>query len=156
MGIDPGLATIGFAFLSDQDQEPVVIDFGVLTTVAGLNLTERLVIIADDLQHLIDLHKPTEALVESIFFAKNAKTAIDVAHSRGVILQTLAKNGIVVRHITPNQVKLAVCGDGSADKLQIQQFVTRIFNLTQIPQPDDAADALAIAFAGMQVEAGLK
>lgn len=150
IGIDPGLATIGFAVLIDDGDKGDIQQFGVITTDAGLEITERLVIIAEDLQSLIDLHHPTEALVEELFFAKNTKTAIDVAQARGVLLQILAKNGIQVRQITPNQVKVAVCGDGAADKIQIQEFVTKIYGLSDVPQPDDAADALAIAFAGLQ------
>ena len=94
IGIDPGLATVGFAVLSDDGDHGRIEQFGVITTAAGLEMTERLVILADDLQSLIDAHGPTEALVEDLFFAKNTKTAIDVAQARGVLLQTLAKNGV--------------------------------------------------------------
>lgn len=148
IGIDPGLATIGYGILRFQNEKAEIIDFGVIETPAGLEMPERLLMIQQDLDQLIELHKPSEAYVEEIFFSTNTKTAISVAHARGVIMSSLASGGLRPRSITPNQVKVGMTGDGSADKKQVQQMLKIHFSLGSIPEPDDAADALAIAFCG--------
>ncbi len=157
LGLDPGLATVGFAML-DLPPTPSlagggathrVLDFGVITTSPDLSFPERLLHIKHDLQALIQKFQPTEAVIEELFFSTNTKTAMSVAHARGVLLVTLAEENIPLRQLTPNQIKLAVTGDGRADKRQVQDMLMRCFSLSELPKPDDAADALAIAYAGM-------
>lgn len=148
LGIDPGLATIGYGVLHFQGEQVSIRDFGVIETPAGLELPERLLMIQQDLDELVRLHSPTEAYVEEVFFSTNTKTALAVAHARGVIMSSLASGGLRPRSITPNQVKVGMTGDGNADKKQVQQMLKIQFSLAHIPQPDDAADALAIAFCG--------
>lgn len=150
LGIDPGLATIGYAFIQLTDDEKTILDFGVITTPAGLELSDRLLMIKKDLQQLIELHLPDEVVVEELFFGKNVTTAIDVAHARGVVLSTCAEQGLTPSTYTPNQIKQIVTGDGAADKRQVQDMLIRIFSLSSLPTPDDAADALAVAFCGAQ------
>jgi crossover junction endodeoxyribonuclease RuvC len=148
IGIDPGLATIGYGILRFQNEKAEIIDFGVIETPKGLELAERLLMIQQDLDHLIELHKPSEAYVEEVFFSTNTKTALSVAHARGVIMSSLASGGLRPRSLTPNQVKVGMTGDGAADKKQVQQMLKIHFSLGSVPEPDDAADALAIAFCG--------
>jgi crossover junction endodeoxyribonuclease RuvC len=142
LGIDPGLATTGFALLKDEN----LIDFGVIRTHSGKSLSNRLLSINDDLLSLILEHKPDIAAVEKLFFVKNITNGISVAHARGVILYILEQQGIPIREVSPKDVKLSVCGYGNAEKIQMQKVVQQIFQLSAIPSPDDAADAIAIAY----------
>jgi len=142
LGIDPGFATTGYAFIT-EDQK--ILSFGVIKTPAKTEFSQRLKTIHQDLNQLIKKYRPSAVAVEKIYFAKNAKTAIDVGQARGVILLTLMLNNIPLFEFTPLQVKQATCGYGKADKCQIQNMIKSIFKLKQIPKPDDAADALAVA-----------
>ncbi|MGE3279165.1 MAG: crossover junction endodeoxyribonuclease RuvC [Candidatus Altimarinota bacterium] len=148
LGIDPGLATIGYGFMKFRGDDAHILDFGVIETPAGLELPERLLMIQQDLTVLLEKYRPDEAYVEEVFFSTNTKTAISVAHARGVIMSSLASHGLRPRSLTPNQVKLGMTGDGSADKRQVQHMLKMQFSLSQLPEPDDAADALAIAYCG--------
>lgn len=147
LGIDPGTATTGFAVIEKIGAEVRALDFGVISTQAKVPPEERLLEIAENIFELIESHKPDLAAVESLFFFKNQTTAFAVAQARGVILLAIAKFHIPLVEITPLQVKQAITGYGQADKGQIQKMVKEIFSLKKIPKPDDAADALAIAFA---------
>ena len=148
MGIDPGLATVGYAFLKVTDLVKEIIDFGTINTGPELEFSERLLIIQKDLEELIKKYRPDEVLVEELFFSRNVKTALDVAQARGVILMSVRNMGLKPRSITPNQVKLGLTGDGNADKIQMQDMLKLEFNLSERPRPDDAADALGVAFCG--------
>lgn len=148
LGIDPGLATVGYGILLFSGEKIQIIDFGVIETSTGLEFAERLLMIQENLRELVDKYSPTEAFVEELFFSANAKTAMNVAHARGVIIASLSACGLQPRSITPNQVKLGMTGDGTADKKQIQRMLMIQFSLPACPQPDDAADALAIAYCG--------
>ena len=141
LGIDPGLATTGFALLENN----ALLEYGVILTPAKQELPKRLEQIASELNILINKYKPHTAGIEELFFNTNVKTAIAVAQARGVILYVLAKNNIPMASYTPPEVKIAVCGYGKADKSQVQTMVKRLLGLAAIPKPDDAADALAIA-----------
>lgn len=145
LGIDPGLATVGFGVIEADKGRLTFIDCGVISTGSELILEERLNIIRTDLTELIRQYKPVLAGVEEIFFARNVTTAIKVSQARGVILEGLFSERIPIIHFTPLQVKNNVAGDGAADKWQVQEMVKRSLNLNQHPKPDDAADALAIA-----------
>ena len=145
MGIDPGFAITGFGIVKYQGNKFSVIDHGVVTTEAGIPLPKRLLMLSDGLEELVLKYRPEAVAVEELFFNKNIKTALNVAHGRGVALLTAAKAGLEVWEYTPLQVKQSVAGYGRAEKAQIQQMVKIILNLPSIPKPDDAADALAVA-----------
>ena len=146
LGIDPGIATIGFGIVEAHRSQCRVIQYGVLSTPAGLPLSHRLTMIYEDMQELIHTFHPDEMAVEELFFTKNITTGISVAHGRGVILLAAEQLGVPIFEYTPMQVKLAVTGYGKADKKQVMQMTQRLLHLAKLPRPDDAADALAIAF----------
>lgn len=148
LGIDPGTATIGFAVIEKSRGRYIAHDYGAITTPASMERAHRLIVLADDLKTIIEKQQPRVLVVESLFFAKNQTTAMKVAEARGVILLIAATYGLTIKEITPPEVKLAVTGYGNADKKQVQEMVKRIFGLAKIPKPDDAADALAIAYTG--------
>lgn len=151
--IDPGTATTGFAVLEKDWKIIRVIEYGVITTRSWLSLSERLVQIGNDLREVIDTYHPTICGIERLFFLRNVTNGIDVAHARGVILHTLALAGIPIVEFTPLQVKSGIAGNGFAKKPQVQKALQMILHLTEIPRPDDAADALAIAYlAGLKVK----
>ena len=145
LGIDPGVATIGFGVLQSERGQNRLIRYGVITTPAGLPLSRRLVQIADDMEELIGTFSPDEMAVEELFFTKNITTGIAVAHGRGVILLAAEKLGVPIFEYTPMQVKQAVVGYGGAQKRQVMLMTQRLLGMKEIPRPDDAADALAIA-----------
>ncbi len=145
LGVDPGTAITGYGMvrLAGGVVEPVI--YGVITTPASLPLPVRLQHLYRQLQTLIDAHHPTEASVEELFFARNTRTALSVGHARGVILLALADADLPTYEYTPLQVKQAITGYGRAGKEQMQQMVRLLLRLEAIPQPDDVADALAVA-----------
>jgi len=145
VGIDPGFAITGFGVLKYSNNKFEVIDFGVISTLSSSPLPERLLILNRKLEELFEKYKPDCVSVEELFFSKNTKTAINVGHGRGVALLAAARSGIPVSEYTPLQVKQAVTGYGRADKQQMQQMVRILLNMREIPKPDDAADALAVA-----------
>ena len=146
LGIDPGTATTGFGLVQETPQGQLeMVHYGVILTPAGELQENRLLMLHRELNELILLHRPQSAAVEKLFFQRNVTTAIAVGQARGVILLSLAEAGIPVFEYNPMQVKQAVCGYGSAGKAQVQQMVKALLGLEEIPKPDDAADALAIA-----------
>ena len=145
LGVDPGVATIGFGLIEADRGSQRLLRYGVITTPAGLPLSNRLYQISQDMEELLSAFHPDEAAVEELFFSKNITTGIAVAHGRGVILLELERAGIPVYEYTPMQVKQAVAGYGGADKRQVMLMTQRLLKMGEIPRPDDAADALAIA-----------
>ena len=145
LGIDPGIAILGYGLVKYETNRFTVIDYGAITTNAGINMSERLTIIYDRLVDIIKRYNPDAFAVEELFFNKNIKTALTVGHARGVAVLAGSKSGVQVYEYTPLQVKQAVVGYGRADKNQMQQMVKVILNLGEIPKPDDVADALAVA-----------
>ncbi len=145
LGIDPGTAILGYGAVVVHGDGLESVDYGALTTSASLPLTSRLLILFDGLCRVIDLVHPTEVAVEQLFFAKNVQSALAVGHARGVALLAAARGGLPVSEYTPLQVKQAVAGYGRATKEQVQTMVKVTLGLAHLPQPDDAADALAIA-----------
>ena len=145
LGIDPGVATIGFGVLRAERGKNTLLQYGVITTPAGIPLSQRLVQISEDMEQLIRQFKPDEMAVEELFFTKNITTGIAVAHGRGVILLAAEKLGVPVFEYTPMQVKQAVVGYGAAQKRQVMLMTQRLLGMKEVPKPDDAADALAIA-----------
>ncbi len=145
LGIDPGLAIIGYGVIKYDGRKLSIIDYGTITTEAGVPLPRRLSSIYDSMGTLIDRFKPDAIAFEELFFNKNVKTALTVGHARGTALVCAEKSGTELFEYTPLQVKQAVCGYGRADKKQIQAMVKMLLNLKEIPRPDDAADAVAVA-----------
>lgn len=145
LGIDPGIAIVGFGLIESNRGSVQMLQYGAVTTEAGLPLATRLVQIENDMTALIAQLKPDEIAVEELFFSKNITTGIAVAHGRGVILCTAERLGVPIFEYTPMQVKQAVAGYGLADKKQVMDMTKRLLNLKAVPKPDDAADALAIA-----------
>jgi crossover junction endodeoxyribonuclease RuvC len=145
LGIDPGTATTGYGLLLEQGDRLVHLDHGIISTSKNDAPQVRLRIIYTELKRLIAKHKPEAIAVEKLFFGVNAKTAIAVGQARGMSLLAAAEMKIPVAEYTPLQVKMAVTGYGKADKLQVQQMIKTLLALSEIPKPDDAADALAVA-----------
>ena len=145
LGIDPGTAIIGFGLIEKNKSNLRLIKYGCIKTSANLSTAERLNVLHKELSSLLKKYKPDIVAVEDIFFFKNLKTAIKVSQARGVILLTIAKARIPVAEFTPLQVKQAVACYGRAEKIQVQKMVKTLLNLKEIPKPDDAADALAVA-----------
>ncbi len=149
LGIDPGLATIGIGLVEmDQQRKLRALDWLTITTPAGLPLGKRLQELSKDLRTYIRESNVDLAVVERLFFATNRQTAIDVAQARGAILLTIEEHAVPVLEPTPLQLKMAIAGDGAADKRQVQDMVMRTLLLDRLPSPDDAADALALALYG--------
>lgn len=145
LGIDPGLATIGYGVIQVVGDNFKKIDYGIISTSAKLDISRRLIKIEKEVRKLIRKYKPKVVACEDIFFYKNAKTAFSVGEARGVILLACAKEKVKVKSYTPLQIKLSVVGYGRAIKSQVQKMVKNILKLKDIPKPDDAADALAAA-----------
>ncbi len=151
LGLDPGLATLGYGVIRKEPKKKAeMLDYGVISTPKDENLAVRLCMIEKGLKQIIEKFKPNEIAVEELFFAKNVKTGIAVAHARGVILLTANKECGRLFEYTPLQIKQALTGYGRAEKIQIQQMVKTLLGLKGIPKPDDAADALAVALTHAQ------
>jgi len=145
LGIDPGVATVGFGIISETGGIPKPKRYGVITTPAGMRLALRLKQINNDVSELIKAFKPDAIAVEEMFFNTNQKTAVSVTHGRAAIILAGEEFGIPMFEYTPLQVKKAVAGYGRASKKQVMEMVRRLLTMDQVPKPDDAADALAIA-----------
>ena len=145
LGIDPGYAIVGFGIIKYENGRLTVVDFGAITTPAGMSFPERLQCIYEDLSYLFDKYKPDVMAIEKLFFNTNQKTAIDVAQARGVIVLAAKMNGAECFEYTPLQVKQSVVGYGRAEKKQVQEMTRQLLGLSAVPKPDDTADALAMA-----------
>lgn len=145
LGIDPGTAIVGYSVVASRGSSLSMVVCDVITTPAGMPLAQRLQQIYQRLGEVIASYQPTDAAMEELFFAKNARTALTVGHARGVIMLALANGGLSIAEYTPRQVKQAVTGYGSADKMQVGEMVRILLNLRAVPRPDDAADAAAVA-----------
>lgn len=146
LGLDPGLATVGFGAIACNQYTKKYLDFGIIQTSAQEEIGQRLCTIYEDLHALIDTIKPHLVATEKLFFYKMGNTIL-VAQARGVLMLVLAQRKLPLIEFTPAQIKLALTGYGNAHKYDVQQAVARELNLETIPQPDDAADALAVALA---------
>jgi crossover junction endodeoxyribonuclease RuvC len=156
IGIDPGTAITGYGLVRQtQSGDLACVDWGVILTPAKMPHGERLAHIYASVVELLEAHQPASAAVESLFFQRNVRTAMSVGQARGVVLLALQQAGLPVVDYTPNQVKQAVSGYGAADKQQMQSMVRTLLNLTEIPKPDDAADALAIAICHLNTNRSL-
>ncbi len=151
VGFDPGLATLGYGVIKKElKKKPEMIDYGIISTPKDMNLPDRLTLIEKGVKQVIEKFKPDEIAIEELFFAKNVKTGIAVAHARGVLLLTATKECCKIFEYTPLQIKQALTGYGRADKPQMQKMVKTLLGLKAIPRPDDAADALAVALTHAQ------
>lgn len=148
LGIDPGYGRCGFGLIQGQGSDFECLTHGVITTDSGLDHKDRLLELACDLESIIIKYQPSTLVIEELFFTKSTTTALKVAEARGVAIMIAGKNGLEVIEVKPNEVKMAMTGYGKADKNQIQEMVKSIFGFSQVPKPDDAADALAIAWTG--------
>ena len=162
LGIDPGTAALGYGIVERTRGGLRAVDYGCLTTSPDLPLAQRLLAIHALVADLVQLHRPVLVGVERLFFSRNAQTAFAVGQARGVVLLAAAEHEVPVRDATPNEVKSAVAGYGAADKQQVQRMVQIVLGMAELPTPDDAADALAIAIcvanrerAGERLNAGV-
>lgn len=145
LGIDPGYGITGFGLVDAQGGRMALLRCGAITTPAGMDFSARLEIIYEDMKQLLEVAKPDAVAIEELFFGQNVTTGIGVAQSRGVILLAIRQAGLEVHQYKPSQVKQSVVGYGSASKHQVMDMTRRLLNLSQLPKPDDAADAIAIA-----------
>ncbi len=146
LGIDPWTTTVGYAIVEKEWNIFSLIDYGVIETLPKIPLEQKLIEIWADLVWLIDLHKPDRAWVEKLFFNTNITTWINVSHARWVIIHEIARRWISLYEYTPLQIKKAITSNGQAKKAQLQKAIQMIFWLDDIPKPDDAADAIGIAY----------
>jgi crossover junction endodeoxyribonuclease RuvC len=153
LGIDPGTATTGYGLVRlTQDASLVAVKYGVFLTPKESSPPARLEMLYDQLRGLLNEYKPETAAVEKLFFSRNVTTALAVGQARGVVMLCLQQSGIEAFEYTPNEVKQAVAGYGSAQKKQVQEMVRALLLLSEIPKPDDAADALAIAITHLHTK----
>ena len=145
LGIDPGYGITGFGVIESEKGQNRLITCGAITTPAGMDFSARLAIIYEDMRQLLENTKPDAVAIEELFFGQNVTTGIGVAQSRGVILLAIQQAGLSVTSYKPMQVKLALVGYGNATKHQMMDMTKRLLHLNQMPKPDDAADAIAIA-----------
>ena len=146
LGIDPGTATTGYGLVRlEQDGSLVAVNYGVILTPKDVSAPARLEMLYNELSGLLKEYRPETAAVEKLFFSRNVTTALAVGQARGVVMLCMQQAGIEPFEYTPNEIKQAVAGYGGAQKKQIQEMVRALLQIDSIPQPDDAADALAIA-----------
>lgn len=150
LGLDPGIADTGYGLIEKLPGGKLkYIICGSIKTPAGLEMPDRLFLLGEKLEEILDQHKPSLVAIEELFFCNNAKTAIAVGQARGALLLLCRRRDLPIVEFTPLQVKQSVCSYGKADKKQVQKMVKLILNLKEIPKPDDAADALAIAISAI-------
>lgn len=150
LGIDPGYAIVGWGLVEYKNNTFRPIRYGAVTTDADMDFNHRLKVIYDDLSKIIKSYEPDAMAIEKLYFTTNQKTAIMVAEARGVIILSAEKVNLPVFEYTPLQVKTAVTGYGKAKKLQVMEMTRRLLKLSEVPKPDDTADALAIALTHIQ------
>ncbi|MFA5154842.1 MAG: crossover junction endodeoxyribonuclease RuvC [Patescibacteria group bacterium] len=149
LGLDPGIADTGYGVVRADGAKLACLAYGSIKTKPADSLTTRLEILHRELSRIIKKYRPDAAAVESLFFNKNVRTALTVGQARGVVLLTLSQHKLAVSDVTPSQVKQAVAAYGQASKLQVQKMVKLILQLKELPRPDDAADALAVAICAL-------
>ena len=145
LGIDPGTAITGYGLVREDDEGLALVECGVITTPAGQPLPQRLQTIYHGLAAIIGQYQPDQVAVEELFFSRNVRTALSVGQARGVVLLAAAEAGLPLHEYKPLEVKQTVAGYGGADKRQVQEMVRMLLHLEQVPEPDDAADAVAVA-----------
>lgn len=159
LGIDPGVSATGYGLVKERGEDLTSVEYGVITPGSELPPAQRLRVICDELEEIIVRHRPTDVAVERLFFSRNARTALAVGEARGVALLAAAKHDLPVYEYTPLEVKGSLVGYGRATKGQVQELVKIVLGLDFLPEPDDAADALAVAIChlySIQVERALE
>lgn len=152
LGIDPGIAIVGYGVIEYKGSKLKMLEYGCITTASTSRVADRLSVIYKELTGIIDQYKPDDVAIEELFFNKNVKTAITVGQARGVEILACKHKGLELYEYTPLQIKQAIVGYGRAEKKQIQETVKMILNLDSLPKPDDAADALAVAICHSNCE----
>jgi crossover junction endodeoxyribonuclease RuvC len=150
LGVDPGLARMGYGVIVQKGSQLKAMEYGTITAEAHTDGEKRLVVVFEKLQRVLRKAKPDEVAIEELFFARNVKTAISVGQARGVALLACGLAGVPVFEYKPAEIKQAIAGFGAADKAQIQKMVKLLLGLSEVPKPDDTADALAIAITHAQ------
>lgn len=145
LGIDPGIANMGFGVVEGRGGRLAALDGGVISPPSGLPLERRLVAIHERLEELVAAHRPEALAIEEVYFGQNVRTALSVGQASGVAMLAAASGGLACFHYTPQAIKSAVCGSGAAGKDQVQRMVQMLLALPEPPAPDHAADALAVA-----------
>ena len=156
LGIDPGMALLGWGVIETTSSQPKLVDYGCIETASHQPLTERLLQIFRKVKGLLSKYRPSALALETLFFVKNAKTLAQVGHSRGVILLAAGRAKVDVFEYAPRQIKMALTGYGGAEKRQMQIMIQRLLNLPEIPRPDDAADAVAVALCHAQYSPSMR
>jgi crossover junction endodeoxyribonuclease RuvC len=151
IGIDPGLARVGYGVIEVRNRNPAPVCYGCIESGKDQSTSERLLHIYTGVAALMEKYPPAQIAIEKLFFTKNITSAMGVSEARGVILLLAEQKKIPVTEYTPNQVKLAITGSGRADKRQMQEMIMRLLHLSEIPRPDDAADALSIALCHIHI-----
>ena len=151
LGIDPGLERLGYGIIKKENNKLTAIAYGIIHTTKEDSEIKRLHIIGKDIQTIIDQYKPDAACIEELFFCKNVTNGLSVSQARGIVIYMLEDRKIPIYQFKPVQIKQAVTSFGQADKKQVQQMVQIILKLDKLPEPDDAADALAAAICGSAV-----
>ena len=145
LGIDPGLSRCGYAVIDYDGRTPGAVEYGLIKTDSSKSTVDRLSEIVAELAKVIDEFSPVECAIERVYFHRNVSTAIDVAMVMGAALVLAVDKGLDAKQYAPLQIKRAICGNGRADKRQVQRMVTTLYSLDEIPSPPDVADALAVA-----------
>jgi crossover junction endodeoxyribonuclease RuvC len=151
IGIDPGLARMGYGVIAVNNRKPEAVCYGCIESAPEQRTPERLLHIYTELSALIGRYPPAHIVVEKLFFTRNITSAMSVSEARGVILLAAEQQQIPVTEYTPNQIKQAITGSGRADKRQMQEMIMRLLHLSELPRPDDAADALSIALCHIHI-----
>jgi crossover junction endodeoxyribonuclease RuvC len=151
IGIDPGLARVGYGVIEVRNRQPVPLCYGCIESGKDQRTPERLLYIYTEMTELFGKYPPAQIAVEKLFFTRNITSAMGVSEARGVLLLLAEQQKIPVTEYTPNQVKQAITGSGKADKRQMQEMIMRLLHLPEIPRPDDAADALSIALCHIHI-----
>lgn len=146
IGIDPWTTTVWYAVVEKKWNQKILLDYGIISTLPKIPLKEKILEIARDLSFLIEKYSPNRVVIEKLFFTTNLKTGIDVAQVRGMVMYTFAVKNIEVLEYTPLELKSAICWNGKANKIQLQNAIKIFFWLSEIPKPDDAADAIWLAY----------
>jgi crossover junction endodeoxyribonuclease RuvC len=151
VGIDPGLATVGFGVIQKGEEKIIPVSYGCIQTSSEKQTSERLLEIYNEINALFEKYNPQAVAIEKLFFNKNVTSALSVSEARGVILLAAQRKQIPVFEYTPAQIKQAITGTGHADKRQMQEMITRVLGLDELPRPDDAADGLSIALCHIHI-----
>lgn len=156
VGIDPGLATVGFGIIEVVAGTATPLSYGCIRTDAAESVDSRLLIIFNEMNGLFERYRPDCAAIEKLFFARNVTSALYVSEARGVLRLLAAQHGVPMFEYTPNQIKQAITGSGRADKVQMQDMIARLLGLDEIPKPDDAADGLCTALCHINTVGALR